>query len=118
MIKLKTLINESTWDRKFGEPLPTLTDIMGKKDECCDNCAEGKSTCSVNEDINDIAKAKRILEKIMKAEGKLRKHMYKLSDRLQADTINHKHMKKLTDSYKSNVTSFMRDAVGIVKKMK
>ena len=31
MIKLKTLINESTWDRKFGEPLPTLTDIMGKQ---------------------------------------------------------------------------------------
>ena len=47
MIKLKKILNESAWDRKFGEPLPTLTDIMGKKDECCDNCSEGKGTCSV-----------------------------------------------------------------------
>ncbi len=31
MIKLKKLIKESTWDRKFGEPLPTLTDVMKKK---------------------------------------------------------------------------------------
>ena len=31
MIKLKKLINESAWDRKFGEPLPTLTDVMKKK---------------------------------------------------------------------------------------
>ena len=27
MIKLKKLIKESTWDRKFGEPLPTLKDV-------------------------------------------------------------------------------------------
>jgi len=26
MIKLKKLIKESVWDRKFGEPLPTLQD--------------------------------------------------------------------------------------------
>ena len=34
MIKLKHLVSESVWDRKFGEPLPTLTDVMNKKD--CD----------------------------------------------------------------------------------
>ena len=28
MIKLKKLITESVWDRKFGEPLPTLEDTM------------------------------------------------------------------------------------------
>ena len=30
MIKLKKLIKESTWDRKFGEPLPTLKDVVEK----------------------------------------------------------------------------------------
>ena len=30
MIKLRELIKESTWDRKFGEPLPTLKDTMEK----------------------------------------------------------------------------------------
>ena len=33
MIKLKKLISESAWDRKFGEPLPTLTDVMKVKEE-------------------------------------------------------------------------------------
>ena len=30
MIKLKKLIKEHAWDRKFGEPLPTLSDVIGK----------------------------------------------------------------------------------------
>jgi len=30
MIKLKKLIKESVWDRKFGEPLPTLKDVTEK----------------------------------------------------------------------------------------
>ena len=30
MIKLKKLIKESTWDRKFGEPLLTLKDVTEK----------------------------------------------------------------------------------------
>jgi|TARA_Y100000034_G_scaffold71600_1_gene86393 hypothetical protein len=30
MIKLRRLIKESTWDRKFGEPLPTLEDTMNQ----------------------------------------------------------------------------------------
>ena len=30
MIKLKKLIKESAWDRKFGEPLPTLKDVTEK----------------------------------------------------------------------------------------
>ena len=118
MIKLKKLIKEHAWDRKFGEPLPTLSDVMGKHEDC--GCG-GTHACaceSVNEDVKDAVKAKQVLQKIMKAEGKLRKHMHKLSDRLQADPVNHKHMKKLKDSYKNNVTNFMRDVVGIVKKMK
>ena len=30
MIKLKKLIKEHAWDRKFGEPLPTLKDVVEK----------------------------------------------------------------------------------------
>ena len=30
MIKLKKLIKEHSWDRKFGEPLPTLKDVAKK----------------------------------------------------------------------------------------
>ena len=30
MIKLKELIKEHAWDRKFGEPLPTLKDVTKK----------------------------------------------------------------------------------------
>ena len=30
MIKLKKLIKEHAWDRKFGEPLPTLEDVVEK----------------------------------------------------------------------------------------
>ena len=30
MIKLKKLLKEHAWDRKFGEPLPTLKDVAEK----------------------------------------------------------------------------------------
>ena len=30
MLKLKKLIKEHTWDREFGDPLPTFEDVMGK----------------------------------------------------------------------------------------
>ena len=117
MIKLKDMLNESVWNRKFGEALPTLSSVMEKHGGCeCEG--HGDCGCTVTEDVQDVVNGKRVLEKIMKSEGKLRKHMYKLSDRLQADPINHKHMKKMKDSYKNNVTNFMRDVVGIVKKMK
>ena len=34
MIKLKKLIKEAyAWERKFGEPLPTLTSVQKKKNE-------------------------------------------------------------------------------------
>ena len=31
MIKLKKILKESAWDRKFGEPLPTLEDVVEKQ---------------------------------------------------------------------------------------
>jgi len=30
MLKLKNLLSENSWDRKFGEPLPTLKDVAKK----------------------------------------------------------------------------------------
>ena len=49
MIKLKKLIKESTWDRKFGEPLPTLSNVMEKHGDC--GCGpNGTCECDVNEE--------------------------------------------------------------------
>ena len=116
MIKLKELINESVWDRKFGEPLPTLSDVMGKT--CCDDCAEGKSTCSVSEDVKHIPKAKKKLQRIMKDESSLRLHMWELVSIMSKDEVNKKLANQLKDTYKKNVTNFMRDAVRLVKGVK
>ena len=44
MIKLKQILSESAWDRKFGEPLPTLTDVMNEK-----NCGCGGDCCGITE---------------------------------------------------------------------
>ena len=118
MLKLKELINESTWDRKFGEPLPTLSDVMEKKESCCDSCKEGEISCSVTESVKDVVKGKKLLQKIMNTEGRLREQMYKLSDRLNSDPLNQKLSEKLTNSYKKHITNFMRDTVKIVKDMK
>ena len=119
MIKLKKLINEQAWDRKFGEPLPTLSDVMGKHDSCCENCAEGNPCCeSVNEDAKDVMKAKKIEKQIQGAESRMRLHMYQLGDRMSADIPNRKLADQLIKSYQKNVTKFMRDMLSLVKKMK
>jgi hypothetical protein len=73
---------------------------------------------SVNEDAKDVTKAKKITRDLEKIEGKYRKSMYDLSDRLQADPKNHKLQDELVRSYTKNVTSFMRDMIKITKRMK
>ena len=73
---------------------------------------------SVNEDAKDVARAKKITRDLEKIEGKYRKSMYDLSDRLQADPKNHKLQDELVKSYTKNVTSFMRDMIKITKRMK
>ena len=195
MIKLKKLIKESTWDRKFGEPLPTLKGIMEKHNDCscsettscsCDSVNEGSKAVkaykelgsaittaiygiknfrkivldgpydrkierltgalynfeidlekklrlllpqikkisadkrleSVTEDVKDVVKAKKLGQKLGNAEGRLRKVMYDLEQRFQADTVNFKLQKPLKDSYKKHVTAFMRDAMKLIKKVK
>ena len=73
---------------------------------------------SVNEDAKDVAKARKLSQKIGNIEGKYRKAMYDLSDRLQADPKNHKLQDELIKSYTKHVTSFMKDMVKITKRVK
>jgi|TARA_B100001079_G_C15990419_1_gene331535 hypothetical protein len=119
MIKLKNLLKEgAVWDRAFGEPLPTLKGIMEKHNDC--GCG-GTTSCScesVTEDVKDVVKVKKLGHKLGTVEGKLRKVMYDLEQRFQADTVNFKLQKPLKDSYKKHVTAFMRDAMSLIKKAK
>ena len=115
MIKLKKLINESTWDRKFGEPLPTLSDVMEKH-----NCDCGGSCCTVTEGPDEKIKSKKELQRIIKAEAKLRERMMKV-EQIFLDDPRPENMKLAKDikiSYKKHVTQFMRDAVSYTRKLK
>ena len=73
---------------------------------------------AVTEDAKDVAKARKLSQKLQNVEGRYRKAMYDLSDRLQADPKNHKLQNDLVKSYTKNVTSFMRDMVKITKRVK
>ena len=84
MIKLKDMLKEGlAWDRKFGEPLPTLEDVATKHQISEDDCGcNGHNTCGceITESASDIPLGKKQLQKIMNSEGRLRENMYKLSD--------------------------------------
>ena len=49
MIKLKKLMKESAWDRKFGEPLPTLEDVVKKHNVKEETIAENAVVFSKDE---------------------------------------------------------------------
>ena len=80
MIKLKKILKEGyVWDRKFGEPLPTLNSILDKANEDHSGCTEDVCTCEdVNEGPDDKREARRVLSKIAKTEQKFRKEMFEL----------------------------------------
>ena len=121
MIKLKKLIKENVWDRKFGEPLPTLTSIIEKSKDCdCGGTCCGVKEAVVTEGPDDVRKSKKELQRIMKAEAKLRERMMKLEQIFLDDPRpeNMKLAKDIKKSYKDNVTKFMRDTISYVKKMK
>jgi len=124
MIKLRNLIKEHAWDRKFGEPLPTLSGIMEKHRDCGCN-GTTSCGCSVKEEVvtegpDDVRKAKTELQKLMKDEGKLRDRMYKIEQIILQDPRreNLTLARSIKDSYKKNVTQFMREVVSIVNRMK
>lgn len=72
----------------------------------------------LTEDAKDKTRATKIMQELAKIEGRFRNKMYKLDEVLNKDKENKKLSKSLRMSYKSNVTSFMRDAVSTVKKVK
>tara|TARA_A100001011_G_scaffold309135_1_gene325085 strand:- start:251 stop:568 length:318 start_codon:yes stop_codon:yes gene_type:complete len=105
MIKLKNLISESyVWDRKFGEPLPTLKTIMDK----------------VEEGPDEQRPADKEVQRIVKAEAKLRERMIKLEQIFLRDARpeNVKLSKDLQKIYKETVTKFMREMIKLRKKLK
>ena len=124
MIKLKDKLSENVWERKFGESLPTLSSVIQKHNDC--GCNETTSCgCSVKEEVvtegpDDSRKAKKELQKLMKDEGKLRDRMYKIEQIILQDptTGNQTLARSIKDSYKKNVTQFMREVVSIVKRIK
>ena len=70
------------------------------------------------EDVKDVAKAKRIKREVQGAESRMRLHMYELADRMSADIPNRKLADDLIKSYQKNVTTFMREMISLVKKVK
>ena len=92
------------WDRKFGEPLPTLKDMMAK----------------VEEGPDEQRPADQEVQRIVKAEAKLRERMLKLEQIFLRDARpeNVKLSKDLKKVYKDTVTKFMREMIKLRKKMK
>tara|TARA_R110000822_G_scaffold93035_1_gene214356 strand:+ start:264 stop:641 length:378 start_codon:yes stop_codon:yes gene_type:complete len=125
MIKLKDMISENVWDRKFGEPLPTLKDVVTKHNKITeDDCGcNGTTSCaceSVNEGPDEKIKANKELQRVMKAESKLRERMIKLEQIYLQDARpeNQKLAKEIKESYKKHVTTFMKDVIKLTKKVK
>ena len=125
MIKLKDMISENVWDRKFGEPLPTLKDVVTKHNKITeDDCGcNGTTSCaceSVNEGPDEKIKANKELQRVMKAEAKLRERMIKLEQIYLQDARpeNQKLAKEIKESYKKHVTTFMKDVIKLTKKVK
>ena len=77
---------------------------------------------SLSEDISDKARATKAIERLKKAEANFRDKMYKFDDVLQGkvskDKANKPLSKELKKQYRANVTQFMRDALGLKKKVK
>jgi hypothetical protein len=118
MIKLKKLIKESTWDRKFGEPLPTLDSVMEKHGDCGCGGTHACACDTIHESAKEVMKGKKLSQLIQKDESRLRLNMWELVGLMSIDNSNKKLADELSRSYKKNVTIFMRDMLSLVKKMK
>ena len=86
------------------------------KDEC--HC--GESCCSITEGPDEQRPADKEVQRLVKAEAKLRERMQKLEQIFLRDgnPPSVKLAKDLTKSYKQNVTKFMREMISIRKKFK
>ena len=93
-------------NREFGQPLPTLKSVMEKHQ------------ANITESREDKAKAKKELQMFVKEEAILRKRMLKIENIFKNDSENKDLAKELKKSYKDNVTTFMRETVGLINRMK
>ena len=82
------------------------------------SCDCGGDCCSINEEVKQIPKAKKKLQKLMKDESNLRLTMNQIALIMSKDIANNDLADDIIKSYKRNVTDFMRDAVRLIKKMK
>ena len=116
MIKLKKILSESAWDRKFGEPLPTLRleqdepehfgggeniDILGFKTENFDICKSAVMLYKklMEKDLNDNAK------ELVKSSAKSLDHIFEMEKQVvKGEEVDHdpvEHAVELT-----NIISF------------
>ena len=116
MIKLKNIISENVWDRKFGEPLPTLKleqdepehfgggeniDILGFKTEHFDICKSAVMLYKklMEKDLDDSAK------ELVKSSAKSLDHMFEMEKQVvKGEEVDHdpvEHAVELT-----NIISF------------
>ena len=105
--------------RDFGQPLPTLQSVMKKHQE--NQVSDWRGNDQISEDLDDVKKVKKELQMFIKEEGVLRKRMIKIEQVFLQDPRpeNQKLTKKqIKKSYKENITKFMREVVGMVKRMK
>jgi hypothetical protein len=94
--------------RDFGQPLPTLQSVMEKHQK------------NVKEGPDDVRITKKQLQMLIKQEGEFRKRMMNIEQGFLRDPRpeNKKLAKDIKKSYKDNVTKFMREVVGMLKRMK
>jgi hypothetical protein len=95
-------------EREFGQPLPTLSSVMEKHQK------------NVKEGPDDVKITKKQLQMLIKQEGAFRKRMLNIEQGFLRDPRpeNKKLAKDIKKSYKDNVTKFMREVVGMLKRMK
>ena len=94
--------------RDFGQPLPTLKSVMEKHQK------------NVKEGPDDVRVTKKQLQMLIKQEAAFRKRMLNIEQGFLRDPRpeNKKLAKDIKKSYKDNVTKFMREVVGMLKRMK
>tara|TARA_B100000925_G_C21682122_1_gene334510 strand:- start:18 stop:383 length:366 start_codon:yes stop_codon:yes gene_type:complete len=104
--------------RDFGQPLPTLQSVMKKHQE--NQASDWRGNDQISEGPDDVKKAKKELQMFIKEEGVLRKRMLKIEQVFLQDPRpeNKKLATQIKKSYKENITKFMREVVGMVKRMK
>jgi len=95
-------------ERDFGQPLPTLKSVMEKHQK------------NVKEGPDDVRVTKKQLQMLIKQEAAFRKRMLNIEQGFLRDPRpeNKKLAKDIKKSYKDNVTKFMREVVGMLKRMK